>query len=176
MSPAYPGPAMDALQRVYEEEYPRLCVLAARVLGRDDLARDTVHTAWLRLAEAAERRGLDVSDPEKLRHLAAMTVKHTALNLCRRERRTQADDDFIQCLSDPAPGPDGTLERREAVLRLRRELAALPVRDRAILLYRYGYGCTSDQIAALLGMQPAAVRQRAHRLCRKLKEKMEGVL
>ena len=49
-------------------------------------------------------------------------------------------------------------------------MAGLDELDANILTLQYADGCTSRQIAALLGLREAAVRQRAHRARKRLKK------
>lgn len=166
--------AAARLQAVFARDYARLCAAARGMLGDAHLAQDAVQEAWLRLNSPRVLAGLDVSDEAKLRSLVLIAVRSAARNLTRRTRREQpAPDETWAGQTDPDPLPAEQAERRDAARALRAALARLEETDRQILLLQYDNGCTSRQIAALLNMREAAVRQRARRARLKLRAMLE---
>lgn len=158
------------LYRVFVRDYNRLCALAARILQDPGLARDVVQESWMRLQKI---RTLETGDPEKLRHLVMLTVRHTAYNLMRRQVPVPVEDTVLTELQDPAPLLPEQIEKRERLRILLAAMAELEETDRTILQLQYGQELTGRQIAAILGMKPAAVRQRAQRARKALKTKLE---
>lgn len=166
--------AAGRLQQVFAREYARLCAVARGVLGDAHLAQDAVQEAWLRLNDPRVLAGLDVSDENKLRSLVLISVRCAARNLRRKGRREQAaPGEAWAAVPDPAPSPAEQAENRDAVRALKAALYRLDETDRQILLLQYDNGCTGRQIAALLGMREAAVRQRARRAKQKLRAMLE---
>ena len=66
----------------------------------------------------------------------------------------------------PAPDADASLDLGDAVARL-------DPRDRELIALRYGADLKSDDIAALLDMQPTAVRVAIHRALQRLRGELE---
>lgn len=102
-----------------------------------------------------------------------MTVRNAARNLRRDSRELTLPEEGWAVLPDPAPGPAEAAERADAVAVLQRGLQTLPAVDHDLLLLRYGYGFSAAETAALLGMSEGAVRQRAHRARKRLRQWME---
>ena len=166
-------PAIGRLQAVYCADYGRLVAAAARILQGDvHAAQDAVQDAWLRLADPRTLAGLDTDTPEKLRSLLYITVCNAARNQRRDRARheTPLAEGGWALLPDPAPGPDAAAEAADARRILAAALDRLDPTDRAILLLQYGHGCTSAQIAVLLGLRRAAVRKRAQRARQRLQD------
>ena len=166
-------PAIGRLQAVYCADYGRLVAAAARILQGDvHAAQDAVQDAWLRLADPRTLAGLDTDTPEKLRSLLYITVCNAARNQRRDRARheTPLAEGGWALLPDPAPGPEAAAEAADARRILAAALYRLDPTDRAILLLQYGHGCTSAQIAALLGLRRAAVRKRAQRARQRLQD------
>ncbi len=61
---------------------------------------------------------------------------------------------------------------RERAERLSRELQRLPAKDREVLLLSYFEGFGHRQIAAVVGSTPGAVKVRAHRARRTLRDRL----
>lgn len=148
------------LQDVFSQDYNRLCVIAYRILQDKSLAQDAVQESWLRLCKL---KSLDTSDREKVKHLLVLVVRHTAFNMNQRKHPESMEDSAITLLPDNAEMPHEALERREKVQLLLSVLQRLDEIDQTILRLQYGQELTSKQIAVALGIQPASVRQHAHR-------------
>lgn len=170
---AYPLPdtGPETLQTFFAQEYPRLCAAAMQMLSDPHLAQDAVQNAWLRLSDPRVQENLDLCDADKLRHLALVAVRHAAVDLWRRERRFRPlPPEHWRDQPDPAATAAEQAEAHAAAAALRRAMAGLDELDANILTLQYADGCTSRQIAALLGLREAAVRQRAHRARKCLKK------
>ena len=66
----------------------------------------------------------------------------------------------------PAPGP----EEREDL----EELFSLPPEDRAVIHLHYYEGCSTDEIAQMLGCRPGTVRSRLSRARGRLRKLIEA--
>lgn len=159
-----------SLYGIFIQDYDRLCALAAQILRDRGLAQDAVQESWMRLQKI---RSLETGDPEKLRHLVLLTVRHTAYNLLRKQTPVPVEDTVLAGIQDQDPLLPEQIERKERLRTLLSAMAGLEETDRTILQLQYGQELTSRQIAAILGMRPAAVRQRARRARLTLKTKLE---
>ena len=134
-----------------------------------DASQEVFLRAFLRLAQLEE--------PEKLpAWLRAITG-----NVCRTWLGQQRDCVALEQLDreesvsahHPAPEkPDEVLEREEERRVVLRALEKLPPASRQVLTLHYLGGRSSPEIAAFLGISPAAVRQRLHRSRHQLKQEI----
>jgi RNA polymerase sigma-70 factor (ECF subfamily) len=67
---------------------------------------------------------------------------------------------LAQQLRAAGPTPSETIDHQELVLRVRHAVAELPEADREILLLRTFEGLSFEEVAFLLGIEPAAARKR----------------
>jgi len=138
-----------------------------RSVGEDDLVQDIFLAVFTRLDRYRARPGIPFQH-----WLARLTI-----NLCRdalrSERRrirtvpvTPESRAWIESLlPDRQPPPDETLGARQAVGAL---LDALPPPDRALLTWLHLEDRSIEEIAALTGWSPTAIKVRAFRARRRL--------
>ena len=162
------------LEEVFAIEYARLCTLANRILQDEHYAQDAVQEAWIRLYRAAVHKKLDLSDRNKLRHLAMIAVKNSALNLYKKVHRyTMASYDEIENFWTLQASLDEHIEKQDKIRLMLKKLAQLTEQDKSILLLKYGRGCSSEQIATILGLRASTVRQRLKRLRNKMQKDLQ---
>lgn len=151
----------------------RLRLFAARRLPDAAAAEDAAQETLRRVLEA-----LRASRVEKLAALPAF-VFETARHVCQQQARSMGREErALQRLHGDGPAqssPDPLValvgaERRAAV---RRALEALGQADRDLLRACYYQGLEASEIAARLGITPAAVRVRKHRALRRMREILE---
>ena len=102
-------------------------------LSESDTA-DVVQNTWLR---AVERLGT-LRDPERLGGWLATTTRRECLLLLRRTTREVADGFLDGDVTAPAPGPETAVLVREAHGMVRRAVAELPLRRRALVETLFG--------------------------------------
>lgn len=146
----------DALFEKHTEE---VVAMLSRRLSPDqadaalDLAQKTFATAWLKRHNV----------PDDPRPWLFETAKNHLRNHVRWSQRRQRDlggeEALENALSSSVPG-SFTLEQS---VDLRRALARIKKRDRAILFMAYVERLTSEEIADLEGLSAEAVRQRLFR-------------
>ena len=157
-------PEADTPTARFEANRPRLTGLAYRMLGELHEAQDVVQDAWLRWS----RHESEVLEPEAW-------LTRVVVNLCRtrlaalRDRRT----DYVgPWLPEPLPtGPDGvdlgpceTATQRETLsLGMLRLLEVLSPAERAVVVLHEAFGYSHGEIAELLDLPEATVRQHRHR-------------
>jgi RNA polymerase sigma-70 factor (ECF subfamily) len=83
---------------------------------------------------------------------------------------------LAQRLVAPATGPSEAARREELRGRVRAALAALPERDREVLVLRYLEQLPARDVAAVLGVTEAAVKSRALRAAQRLRGLLGGEL
>lgn len=157
---------------VYEQYKNLMYYVAYRILREERDAEDAVHNAFGRIAEHIEK----ISEPvcPKTRAFVVLIVERTAINEYNRQRRRRGlplEEEALGAAGAWAPeGP----EEGDAVARA---IAALPARDRELILLKHWQGFSDREIARLLGMKPGAVSRALQRAKEKLRERLreEGI-
>jgi RNA polymerase sigma-70 factor (ECF subfamily) len=146
-------------EAAYERHRARLYSFLARLSRDAEIARDLLQETWLRLARHAARLEPDTQ-------LAAWLFT-VARNLHASRRRWALVDEGalavirIRRATDETPfdlASAGETERR-----LEAAIGALPERDREVLLLVAVERFEPAEAARILGIAPAALRQRLHR-------------
>lgn len=143
-------------------------VLAGRMSRQD--AEEVVADVFLVLWEKA-----DALRTANIKGWLGAAARNGALNRLRRQTEAHPVEEDI--LETPGDGPEALLEHRERRMAVRRAVEAMGPPDREIFVRYYYYCQTAADIAAALGMTPAAVRQRLKRGRERLREElMKGEL
>jgi RNA polymerase sigma factor (sigma-70 family) len=112
-----------------------------------------------------------------------------AVNLCRdRMRRRRlipfvalevagGDElDPLAVVPTPEPSPERVAMAREAVTRVRREVRALPARQREVFVLRFFAGMELEGIAATLGVDLGTVKTHLHRAVHRVRAAAEEAM
>lgn len=124
-----------------------------------DIAQDAFINAWNNLSRLRNSASF-------LPWLRQITRNLARDHLRRRvsEKRYNGDmDDILAVVADPTPDHPERLHRQHEETIVAELIDELPEETREILLIYYREGQSSKQVAALLGMQDAAVRKRLQR-------------
>lgn len=135
-----------------------------RLSGRRDVADDLLQHTFLRLAE----RGPELRADSDLRAWL-FTVARNAYLSQARVLRPAGDDSTLENLS--SPGAD--VEARLLLGDVERALARLRLEDRELLLLVGVEGMEPTQVAFMLAVEPAALRQRLARARSRLLAELE---
>src|SRR4249919_85549 len=145
----------DSLAKRFEDHRSHLRAVAYRMLGSTSEADDAVQEAWLRLSRT------DTSDVANLRAWLTTVVGRVCLNMLR-SRGTRRESSLDTHLPDPIVSPEAGLDpEQEAVLGDSVGLALLFVLD-------YVFALPFEEIAPIVGRNPAAARQLASRARRRV--------
>ncbi len=153
----------------FEEHRDHLRAVAYRMLGSLSEADDAVQDAWLRLSRSG------AEDVENLGGWLTTVVARVCLNLLR-SRRVRREDSLEVHVPDPVLSPAGQLSpEEEALLADSVGLALLVVLDtlapteRLAFVLHDMFNLPFDEIAPMIGRNPAAARQLASRARRRVK-------
>ena len=151
-----------AFDAVYEAYRARLFSFLVRLCRRRDLAEDLLEETWLRLAGHARRLRLDT----RLGPWLFTVARNLYFSACRS--RVLEDTCATSLIGlwpagSPRPSPFEEVAVSELEHRVERALAALPARDREVLLLVGAEGYTAAEAAAICGVTPEALRQRLSR-------------
>jgi RNA polymerase sigma-70 factor, ECF subfamily len=152
----------DRLRKQCERE-------ARRVLADAHDAEDAVQEA---MARAWRRRDRCRSPDAPLPWLLQIT-RNEALRLLAKRRPTAAICPGRADPSDEA-GADHEIDQLVLKVDVRRALARLPSRDRALAGLRYGEDLAQNRIAALLDTPEGTIKVQLHRLRERLRGELGG--
>lgn len=157
-----------AFDHVYETYRARVYSFLLRLTRDPARARDLSQDTWLRLAVNAHRLAPD-SDPGAWLFTVArnLFLSEQRFRFLRRARLREL------ALFATRTTPPALLEHTDAEARLERALAQLPIAQREVLLLITVEGFTADEVAAMLDLDPAAVRKRLSRGRAALKQALE---
>lgn len=162
----------EAFRELYRALYgPVSRYLRRRVPSAAD-AEELVGQVFFRLLES-----LDRVDPRKGSVLVyALSMARNALVDEARGRAGLLPEEAAAAVPDTSAGPLERLMGAEEVERVRAELAKLPVETRELLMLRFGDGLRFAEIAQVMGLSEAAVRQRTSRAVRELRARWDASL
>ncbi|WP_433017716.1 RNA polymerase sigma factor [Kribbella sp. CA-294648] len=153
---------------MYQTFSAPMYVTALKMLGRHDLAADTVQRAFVQAWQAAER-----FDPAReLQPWLYAITRRAAIDVYRRERRASEQ----LSLDSPAVNEgdlafeDATMDETWRAWQVRQALDQLHPDEREVLRLAYHGGCTQSEIASILGIALGTVKSRTSRGQRRLAE------
>ncbi len=138
--------------------------VANKILHNEQDAEDTVHQAFLKVAENIEKIG-DPKCPKTQGYIVTI-AENKAIDLYRRRQKRQVVE-----LSDDLPGVTAIYEGENTLAAC---ILKLPARYREVILLRYYQGYSVKEVAAILGLSLSAaskLNQRAKNRLRELYEK-----
>jgi RNA polymerase sigma-70 factor (ECF subfamily) len=158
----------DRLAERFEQRRGRLRGVAYRMLGSHSEAEDALQEVWLRLGR---------SDVEAIEHLDAWlttVVGRVCLNMLRSRNRRR-EEPYGVTVPDPvvsdqhAIGPESEALLADSVgLALLVVIETLTPAERLAFVLHDMFAVSFEEIAAILGRSPAAVRQLASRARRRV--------
>jgi RNA polymerase sigma factor (sigma-70 family) len=158
----------NSLARPFEESRPHLRAVAYRMLGSASEADDAVQEAWLRLHRA------DMAGVENLRGWLTTVVARVCLDMLRA-RKARPDEAVGATVPEPASGHEGATNAEEEMvladsvgLALLVVLETLDPPERLAFVLHDLFGVSFEEIAPIVGRNPAAARQLASRARRRV--------
>lgn len=144
---------------------PKLYGYALRLLGNPEEAEDILQEVFLKLWSI--RRELDRYD--NLPALAMQVTKNFCLNRLKTMRREQVDVTEL-FIADSTSSPYKQLEEKDDVNQVMRIIDHLPGLQQSILRMKHVEGMEVEEIAALTGSTPEAIRMNLSRARKRVKE------
>jgi RNA polymerase sigma-70 factor (ECF subfamily) len=154
----------QAFARIYERYRVRLYSFLVRLCGRRDQADDLLQDTFVQLARHATRLRPDTQLAPWLYPVARnryLSQRRTAVS-----RLLQLRDFFLGATAAPSPlvgNPQQTASERQEVARLEAALQRLSPSLREVILLLVVEDFDQNQVAQMLGLQPAALRKRLER-------------
>lgn len=148
------------MREAYDRYGDRLYSFTVRLTGQRPAADELFQHAWVTLAEYAPRLALDTN---LLAWLLTVARNHWRSQHRRAATRERHREDLRPPLA-AHPGPDVSAERRAAMQRLERAMHELAEHHREVLvLLIEADDVPQHELAAVLGISPAAFRKRLSR-------------
>ncbi len=153
--------AFTQLVEAYQTPIYNLCY---RMLGEAGEAEDAAQETFLRAY--AQLGSYDTA--RSFKTWLFSIANHHCIDRLRKRRLTwlSIDDDNLPphpALQEQEPGPEDALVRRQQSQMLQGLLAKLPPEDRAVIVMRYWYDLSYDEIAEATRTTVSAVKSRLHR-------------
>ena len=143
----------------------KLLSYAKRLLNDPAEAEDVVQDTYLKLWFMRAELDKYIS----VMALSTQITKHFCLNKLRERQREyeELNSVTVEC---PTPNPDAALEQKESVSHLMRIIDRLPESQQAVLKMKHIDGYEIEEIAAITGSAPEAIRVNLSRARKKVKE------
>jgi RNA polymerase sigma-70 factor (sigma-E family) len=143
-------------------EHPRLVGALSLYCGDPTLAEELAQEALYRVCRDW-KRVREMAAPGAWAHRVAINLTNSAFRRRRVERR--ANERHGGGSTDDGQAP-------ETVIAVRQAVAALPIRQRAVVVLRHFLGYSVGETADLLGVSAGAVKQLSHRAAVTLRERL----
>lgn len=146
--------------------YNRLMFYIAKdILKNEEDAWDAVHNSFLSIVDKMDR--IHDTKCNETKAFLMIIVKNKAIDIYRRKNKIQfvelVENDDYYCIADPEIPEDCEYS----------VLSKLKPFVRDVLILKYGYEYSNDEVAQMLNSTPEAVRKAAWRARKKLKEMVE---
>jgi RNA polymerase sigma-70 factor (ECF subfamily) len=160
----------EAFRDLYRALYPAVSRYIRRRVASTADAEELVGQVFFRLLESLER-----IEPRRGTVLAyALSMARNALIDDARRRAGLVPEEAAVAVPDAREGPLERLMGQEDAERVKAELASLPAETRELLMLRFGDGLRFAEVAQVMGLSEAAVRQRTSRAVRELRARWDA--
>ena len=164
----------EAFSHLIEMYQTPIFNLAYRMLGDPAEAEDAAQEAFLR----AYTRLATYDTSRSFKTWLFSIASHHCIDRLRKRRLTwlSLDEplpaDAAPALADQSPGPEEQTARGEQTALIQQHLARLSPEDRAVIVMRYWYDFSYEEIAQATGATVSAVKSRLHRARVSLAERL----
>lgn len=142
----------------------RMLSYAQRLLGNRDDAEDVVQDVFFKLWFMRD----DLDRYDKLPALSLTITKHLSLNQLKKNDREYASLDG--CMEAGDLSPHAFLEQKDELEQLLKTISRLPDLQQSVLRMKHIDGLETDEIAALTGITPEAIRMNLSRARKKVRD------
>jgi len=161
-----PAPAARWIDDVLSEHEAPLLRYALRLTGGEDMARDVVQEAFLRLCAEDPERVADRVRPWLLR-----VCRQRAVDLLRKDGRMTQLASPAACMC-PRPSPDAAVETRDTASHVLQLLAGLPSNQQEVVRLRFEQGLSYRDIAAVTELTVTNVGYLLHMAIKTLRHQL----
>ena len=151
----------DAFTDIVEHFQSPVYHLCYRMLGTPQEAEDAAQESFIRAYRYIHRY-----DPKRPFATWLLSIAaHYCIDQQRKRHLFSVDlDEIIEFgITDDSPTPEHVVANEEQNELIQEKLAALPTKDRMILILRYWYEFSEEEISSALDITKSAVKSRLHR-------------
>jgi RNA polymerase sigma-70 factor (ECF subfamily) len=151
----------DAFTDIVEHFQSPVYNLCYRMLGTPQEAEDAAQESFIRAYRYIHRY-----DPKRPFATWLLSIAaHYCIDQQRKRHLLSVDlDEIVEFgIPDDAPDPEKIITTGEQTELIQKHLAVLPVKDRMVLILRYWYDFSEDEICDALEISKSAVKSRLHR-------------
>lgn len=151
----------DAFTDIVEHFQSPVYNLCYRMLGTPQEAEDAAQESFIRAYRYIHRY-----DPKRPFATWLLSIAaHYCIDQQRKRHLLSVDlDEIVEFgIMDDSPDPEKMVVDGEQSELIQKHLAALPVKDRMVLILRYWYDFSEDEISQALEISRSAVKSRLHR-------------
>jgi RNA polymerase sigma-70 factor, ECF subfamily len=152
----------DAFAELVEKYKDPVFNVAYRMLGNPTEAEDVAQEAFVRAFTQLHT----YKDTHRFSTWLLSIASHLAIDQIRRRRFIALPLEnvpFLEWIADVGAGPEQSAIQGEVADEMQKVLDALPAKYRAVLVLRYWYDFSYEEIATALSLTPALVKARLHR-------------
>jgi RNA polymerase sigma-70 factor (ECF subfamily) len=160
----------EAWEELYRRSYTRLFSYARRRLPDDAAAEDAVSETMMRALDKIDRFSWQGAGFDGWLYGIARNVIHEAGRRWGRHERLVDDRPSVE------RGPEDEIVARDQAAAVRLAFERLAPEEQELLELRVQGGLSSDEVGALLGKRPGAVRMAQARALQRLRREWEEVL
>jgi RNA polymerase sigma-70 factor (ECF subfamily) len=162
---------LDALGELYDRHHKRVYRTALGITSDQDAASDLLQDVFLRINRFSHR--IDPDRPlEPWLYRVTANLAYTWLN--RRSRWYRYLMELGDWLTrERRPGPQKQVENEETITTLRKAVAALPPKQRTVVVLFYMNDVSVEEISAILEIPEGTVKSRLYYARRALRERLE---
>lgn len=143
----------------------KLASYARRLLDDPDEIDDVMQEVFLKLWYIRDQ----LDRYREVGALAMQITKHLCLNRLKVKERMESEDQIRQMASDQS-APDRQVELQDSVRQVLRIMQQLPDLQQTVLRMKHVEGFEVEEIAALTGSSPEAVRMNLSRARKRVKD------
>ncbi len=156
----------EAFAHLVEKFQTPVFNLCYRMLGDPAEAEDASQESFWRAYQSLKRYDQKRPFATWLLSISA----HFCIDQLRKRRLVVLPIDILpeEAAPDPAPNPESSYSQREEQQNLHKLLAGLSPQDRAVIILRYWYDLSEEEIGEALSLSVSAVKSRMHRARRDL--------
>ena len=156
------GHDQEAFAAIVEKYKDPVFNVAYRMLGNPTEAEDVAQEAFVR----AYTQLHTYQEGRRFSTWLLSIASHLSIDQLRRRRFIALpleNAPFLEWIADLGAGPEQAALQVEASDEMQKVLSGLPVKYRAVLVLRYWYDLSYDEIAEMLSLTSALVKARLHR-------------
>ena len=150
-------------ERLYIQYRSYMFVIANNILKNEYDAEDAVHQAFISIAKNIHK--IDESDCTKAKSYIVTIIEHCSIDIYRAKKRKPIEE-----LDERTIGIEFETPHTSA---LADAIAKLPARYRHVILLKYDFGYSNQEIAKILGLSYEGVHSLVQRAKKKLAELLE---